>query len=174
MNKLFFLIGFMGAGKTTLGRAVADELGFTFLDLDDLIEKREEKSVREIFETHGEAYFREVESALLKSLTFLPAAQYIIATGGGTPCFEDNMKWMKANGTVIYLQPSVEELSARLYQEMDKRPLLKGLEMADIQDFTTDLLQKREPFYTQAHHRISGENLVPKSLISMLKHPSEL
>jgi shikimate kinase len=171
MSRLFFLIGFMGAGKTTVGRAAADALGYTFLDLDDLIEQREEKTIREIFETEGEAYFREMESAILKSLEYLPSANYIIATGGGTPCFKDNVQWMKAHGRVYYIQLTVEELSQRLWKGMDKRPLLKGLELADLQLFISNLLKKREVYYRQAHHHIPNPSLPPTALIELINGP---
>lgn len=174
MNHLTFLIGFMGAGKTTLGHAAADALGYTFLDLDDLIEKREAKSIRDIFEEKGEAYFRQLESNLLKSLIFLPPAQYIVATGGGTPCFQDNMTWMKRHGKVIYLNPSVEELSERLYREMEKRPILKGVKKPDLQHFISNLLQTRKDFYLQAHHQLSGEKLALEALIELIDQSYEL
>lgn len=164
----------MGAGKTTLGRAVADRLAYTFLDLDDLIEKRERKTIREVFEEKGEAYFRQVESALLKSLIFLPSSNYIIATGGGTPCFKYNMDWMKSHGKVIYLNPSVAELSDRLFKEMEKRPLLNGLEKTDIQDFISKSLQERQAYYSQAHDQITGENLVEETLFNIIHQPFEL
>ncbi len=169
MSKLFFLIGFMGSGKSTMGHAVADEMGITFLDLDEWIEKREGKSIKNIFEEKGEAYFRQLESSLLKALTFLPEAKYLVATGGGTPCFEDNMKWMNAHGTTIYLKPTIQVLGERLIADRDKRPLLKGTKPTDIQQFIHTLLQQREAFYLQARHTLTAEDLAPNKLIQLIK-----
>jgi len=169
MSNLYFLVGFMGAGKTTLGQTAADELGYTFLDLDKLIENRAEMSIKEIFVKHGETYFRQLEHNLLVSLTYLPSSNYLIATGGGTPCFHENMQWMKAHGHVIFLNPSVKTLAERLAQHAADRPLLKGLTMTEIGDFVRDLLGKRNPFYLQAHQVIDDADLHPQALIERIQ-----
>ena len=147
----------MGAGKSTLGRQLAQQLGMTFLDLDDLIEEQVGMSINEIFERKGEAWFREMERMLLQSLIFLPAGEYLIATGGGTPCYQDNMQWMKTHGSVYYLKVAVEELSKRLHQQRAARPLLRDLEVSDIQGFVERKLEEREPIYSQAH-RIADDS----------------
>src|SRR5215217_1973749 len=111
MNSVF-LIGFMGSGKTFVGKKLAQLLKTTFIDLDEVIEKSEEKTISQIFSQNGEEFFRERESHYLKSLS--ERSNVVIATGGGTPCFHDNMKWMNENGITIYLKAKSEILFDRL------------------------------------------------------------
>src|SRR5437773_11285939 len=99
--KFIFLMGFMGSGKTFFGKQLAQLLNYEFIDLDELIGKNEGATIAEIFFSKGEAYFRSKESSLLKSLSQNENA--VIATGGGTPCFHDNMKWMNEHGITVYL-----------------------------------------------------------------------
>jgi shikimate kinase len=147
MGKIF-LIGFMGSGKTHWGSIWAKELNIAFFDLDKQIEDAEQKTVAAIFEKKGEAYFREKEAVILR--TFAEKDNCIIACGGGTPCFDDNMKWMNEHGTTIYLQSAAKDILQRVLEEQDKRPLIKNLNEAELLFFIQQKLKEREPFYTQA------------------------
>lgn len=138
----------MGSGKTHWGRILAEKLGAPFLDLDEFIEKNEGKPVAEIFADSGEKGFRVLEREYLLRLAALPPA--VVATGGGTPCFFDNMDWMKKNGATVYLETPPEILFERLKTEREQRPLLKNLSEAELKDFIQSRLREREVFYRQA------------------------
>jgi shikimate kinase len=164
-----FLIGFMGSGKTHWGQIWAKDLNIDFFDLDKQIEGTEQKTVADIFEKKGEAYFREKEAAALR--LFAQKDNCIIACGGGTPCFDDNMQWMNEQGTTIYLQANPKDILQRVLEEQDKRPLIKNLNEAELLFFIQKKLKEREPFYTQAkiilqtnvlfQHTLSTLNLQP-------------
>jgi shikimate kinase len=120
-----------------------------FIDLDDIIEQQEGKTITEIFEQNGEDYFRQVESDTLK--TFSKRSNCIIACGGGTPCFNKNMEWMNENGTTVYLSATAHDILKRVVNEQkEKRPLIKNFSPQDLKDFIENKLKEREPFYTQA------------------------
>lgn len=144
-----FLIGFMGSGKSLVGKRLAASLGCPFFDLDTLIVEGEEMSIPAIFETNGEQAFREAEAKHLRNTEFLPPS--IIATGGGTPCFLENMKWMQEHGLVIYLKVSEKTLLHRLKAEIDGRPLLKGKSEDELLNFISQLLNERESVYSKAN-----------------------
>jgi shikimate kinase len=143
-----FLIGFMGSGKTHWGKLWAVKSGMQFVDLDDIIEQQEKKTITEIFEQNGEAYFRQLETDTLK--TFSKRANCIIACGGGTPCFNDNMQWMNANGTTVYLSATPDDILKRVINEQAKRPLVKDFSPEELKDFIENKLKEREAFYSQA------------------------
>ncbi|GHT51834.1 shikimate kinase [Bacteroidia bacterium] len=149
MQKIF-LIGYMGAGKTTVGKSLAQALNLQFIDLDTFIENRYHKRIGEIFAERGEDGFRELERKALHEV-----AQFedvIISTGGGTPCFFDNMQVMNELGRTIYLKLPVEQLAARLVKSnhKEKRPLLQDKTDEGIKQFVADNLAVREPFYNQS------------------------
>ena len=154
------LIGYMGAGKTTLGRALAKEIGVEFIDLDQYIEEKEGLSVNEIFAQKGETAFREMERNTLREVTENIGG--VIATGGGTPCFFDNMEYMKTNGKVIYLNCSRGELLERLKIYKATRPLLKDKNDDELKEFIENSLPKREPFYNKANIIIDADPLSTK------------
>ncbi|UEG50190.1 shikimate kinase [Ferruginibacter lapsinanis] len=143
-----FLIGFMGTGKTHWGKIWSAAHNFSFIDLDEMIEKAEGKTVAEIFEQHGEDYFRLLETKMLRRL--INKQHTIIACGGGTPCFHDNMEWMNKQGTTVYISSSSHDILKRVLAEQDKRPLLKKLNQAELLFFIEQKLKEREPFYSQA------------------------
>ncbi len=143
-----FIIGFMGSGKTHWGKLWAQKSGLGFYDLDAMIEEEEQRVIEAIFHKNGEAYFRSKEKDTLR--TFSQKENCIIACGGGTPCFHDNMEWMNANGTTVYLKASPKQVLQRVEDEKDKRPLLKKLNAAEILFFIEQKLKEREPFYNQA------------------------
>ena len=144
MSKIF-LIGFMGSGKTSAGKRLAELLSFEFIDLDELIEKNEGKTISQIFQEEGEESFRKKEFAYLHSLS--AKKKTVIAAGGGTPCFHSNMQWMMANGTTVYLKTDPEILFRRLKSEMTHRPLLKHNSEEELKNFISSKLRERESFY---------------------------
>jgi shikimate kinase len=167
MTRHIFLIGFMGSGKTRWGRVVAENLGSLFLDLDTLVEENEGKTIPDIFSASGEKGFRILEQECLHRLAAMPSA--VVATGGGTPCFFDNMDWMKRRGTTIYLKTSPEMLCERLQNEQHNRPLLKNLDKQELLEFIQTRLSEREPYYRQADFVIEqtgDEDVFLKRLIS--------
>jgi len=143
-----FLIGFMGSGKTYWGKLWAAQIGLQFFDLDELIEAEQQKSVAAIFEQDGEAFFRQRETAVLK--TFNQKANCIVACGGGTPCFNDNMQWMNENGTTVYLEATPDDILKRVITEQEKRPLIKDLSPEDLKSFIEKKLSERAIFYRRA------------------------
>lgn len=146
--KRIFLIGYMGAGKTTVGKDLAARMGLSFIDLDGYIERRYCKTVRQLFAEKGEEAFREIERKMLHEVSMFE--DVLISTGGGTPCFYENMAFMKEAGTVIYLKVSVEELTKRLELCKHTRPVLQGRSGDALKSFIADSLRQREPFYHQA------------------------
>ena len=157
-----FLIGFMGCGKTTLGKKLAKKQAFELVDLDHAIEQATGSSVANYFSVHGEEAFRKLESDTLKNYPY--AENCIIATGGGTPCFFDNMEWMNANGTTVYIELSAVSLAKRLEKGMAKRPLLSGLSPKGVVEFIENKLKERGPFYQQAKIKLSGLNLTAEGI----------
>lgn len=147
----------MGAGKTTLGKAMARELGVPFIDLDWYIEERMHKSIRELFTERGEASFRELERSMLHE-----AGEFenvIISTGGGTPCFYDNMEYMNKHGQTVFLDVHPDVLFRRLRIATQQRPILQGKTDEELRTFIIEALDKRAPFYTQARYRFDGGHL---------------
>jgi len=161
-----FLTGFMGCGKTTLAKKLSARLGYELVDLDHEIEKQAGKSVGEYFALHGESAFRELESQTLK--TFPYQQNSIIATGGGTPCYFDNIDWMNLNGLTVYIEMSPIALAKRLENGKAKRPLLKALDEQGIVDFITQKLEERNPFYRKASLVVNGISLTAESLESLI------
>lgn len=163
--KRIFLIGYMGAGKTTLGRSLAEEMGVEFIDLDIFIESRQHKTVKEIFAEVGEDGFRKLERQALEEV-----AQYenvIISLGGGTPCFFDNMDVVNRSGVSVYLKPSEEVLLMRLIKGKHKRPLLAEKSDDQILQFIREQLAWREPYYLKANIVFEASHLENKSDIGI-------
>ncbi len=143
-----FLIGFMGSGKSHVGRQLAASTGMDFVDMDAWIETTHQRSISQIFKQDGEVAFRKIERDALFSTAQHENA--VIACGGGTPCFFDNMDWMNLHGITIYLQTPVSILVQRLNPEKVHRPLIKNLNDEDLQTFIRAKLAEREPFYLRA------------------------
>ena len=144
------LIGYMGAGKTTVGKALAKELGIIFYDLDWYIENRMRKSIAQIFEERGEEGFRKIEYNMLHEVAEFE--NVIISCGGGTPCFFDNMDYMNQQGQVVYLKADPEVLYKHLAMSKNDRPLLRGKSHEQLITFIREQLEKREPYYTKARY----------------------
>jgi shikimate kinase len=155
MNKsnFIFLIGFMGSGKTTIGKKVAKELGYQFIDTDKLITQKEGRSISEIFFQNGEKHFRLLEKHCLNDLVQL-VGNYVISTGGGMACNQDQLNEMLKNGKVVYLEIDAKSAMKRISQAKEKRPLLEGLTSTQSEIKITKLLNKRTKYYEQAHYTV--------------------
>ena len=156
-HKLIFLIGFMGSGKSTLGKNLAETLNYEFIDSDLWIEKEQGISIDSIFSSKGEAFFRELELKFIENLNLFNPT--IIATGGGLPCFNGNIEKMKEIGTVIYLKVSPEIIVERIKFD-DRRPLLNKKDHHEKIDFIQNKLKERNVFYKQAHFTIDANNSI--------------
>lgn len=160
-----FIIGYMACGKTTFGRALARATGRDFIDLDFYIEQRFRMSVSRIFAEKGEEDFRRMESAMLRE-----AGEFenvVIACGGGTPCFNDNIEYMNSRGLTVWLEASVEKMVRRLVINNSRRPLMAGRSEAEIREGVVKGLAAREPYYSQAAMRLSGEDLEDRRQIGL-------
>lgn len=167
-----FLLGYMGAGKTTLGRAFARELGLSFIDLDWYIEERFHKTVRQLFDERGENAFREVERKMLHEVSAFE--DVVIATGGGTPCFFDNMEFMNACGDTVFMEVDTKVLFRRLRIAKQQRPLLAEKTDEELKELIDVALEKRLPFYRKAKFIFCGDELesrhqIQKSVESLKK-----
>lgn len=151
-----------GSGKSTLGKEVSEALGVQFIDLDHEIENKEGKTIPEIFSQQGEEYFRKLESATLREQSE-QHENFVMATGGGAPCFHDGIKLINASGISVFLNVSLSELLSR--NEMYKhRPLLQG----DAKERLKNLYHKRLSIYNQARQIISGDNISAKDILTVL------
>lgn len=158
----------MGSGKSYWGRQWASAHGLHFIDLDQEIEKSTGLTITGIFEQKGEAWFREQEAATLQAV--ITKENCLVACGGGTPCFADNMKWMNANGITVYLQASAPFILDRIRHETQQRPLLKKLNPAELLFFIEQKLKERSPFYGQAQYLLKADALTADSLTAILNN----
>lgn len=160
-----FLIGYMGAGKTTLGRAFAREAGLSFVDLDWYIEERYHKTISELFAEKGEDGFREIERKMLHE-----AAEFenvVISTGGGAPCFFDNMDFMNSTGKTVFLNVHTDVLFRRLRVAIQSRPILQGKTDEELVAFINEALAKRMCHYSQAQYVFNAEELESRKQIQI-------
>ncbi|MCI8998219.1 MAG: shikimate kinase [Muribaculaceae bacterium] len=146
--KPIFLIGYMGCGKSTLGKGLAARCDIHFIDLDDYIEQSRGMAIKEIFASEGEAAFRELERKMLLEVSGMENA--VVACGGGTPCFGDNMELMNARGITVLLRTSHARLLERLKRGRAKRPLIAGLDDDELDRFIAEQLERRMPHYSKA------------------------
>ena len=162
-----FLTGYMGCGKSTIGRKVAALLGTNFIDLDKYIEERNFKSVPDIFAQEGEAAFRLKERQALQEVAEFE--EIVVGTGGGAPCFFDNMQLMNEAGITIYLAPDNETLASRLLRSKNERPLIAGKSKEELLTFIQQALEKRAPFYEQSKIIIRGINdVLPEEVLQQI------
>ncbi|MGI9525484.1 MAG: shikimate kinase [Weeksellaceae bacterium] len=167
------LTGYMGSGKTTIGKALSLKTHVPFIDLDEYIEIKEKQSIPEIFKNRGEIYFRKIENQYLKEL--LTRESLILSTGGGTPIFYNSMDSINASMVSFYLQNSPAGLAERLMKEKSKRPLIQHLKDEELTEFIAKHLFERNQFYRQSHYIIatqekSIENLVEEILMKFKAH----
>jgi shikimate kinase len=159
-----FLIGYMGTGKTTLGRAIARKTGMEFIDLDWYIENRFHKSISKIFEERGEDGFRQLERNMLQEVGEFEDT--IISCGGGTPCFFDNMDYMNSHGRTVYLKAADDVLFRRLRISHTPRPIIAGKTDDELRDFIHQSVAAREAFYTKAQYVFSSDHLESRQQVS--------
>ena len=163
---LIYLTGFMGAGKTTAGKKLAALLGYAFVDVDTCIEKETGQTIPELF-AKGEFNFREIESMVLHNVSDVENA--VISCGGGTPCFNDNLAWMKSHGITVYIQLTAGALFHRLAASKQKRPLIAGKSDVELMEYIMETLRERDYFYRQCHYTVKGENLDVKELLAEIQ-----
>ena len=156
MNRIF-LMGYMGSGKSTVGKKLAKKLGFAFVDLDKHIETKYEKSVNQLFEEEGETTFREIEREML--VTCLEMKETVISLGGGTPCYFDNLQQIQNHGISVYLKMTAAMLVSRLKNAKSIRPLLQGMNEPEMFEFVQQQLGEREKYYLRANLIYNGSNV---------------
>ena len=158
------LIGYMGSGKSTIGKLVAEEINVEFVDLDDYIETRLNEKIAHIFETKGELYFRKKESELLNEI-LEDDRDLVIAVGGGTPCYGINMDTiLEKTSLVFYLKLSITSLTERLHKEKEHRPLIAHLGDEDLPEFIGKHIFERAVFYSRANYTVLGDNRLPEDV----------
>lgn len=155
---LIFICGFMACGKTTHGKQLARNIGYHFIDLDDYTETKFDQNITELFKEKGEEEFRKIETGSLEEC-IRDNRKTVIALGGGTPCFNDNLALIKASGKLIYLKMDPEALYKRVFGIKSGRPLLAGKEDQEMLQYIVDLLKTREAFYSEADLVIHHNNL---------------
>lgn len=159
-----YIVGFMGSGKTTIGRKLAAVLGWNFIDLDERIEKKTSMKIPEIFSRLGEDAFRLTESEVLRQSEQMK--NIVISTGGGAPCHDSNMDYMLESGLTVYLKLTPGQLRSRLQSSGTVRPLIKGLENGELLQFIRHRLTQREEYYKRAEIIVEGAEV---DLVSLKK-----
>jgi shikimate kinase len=164
-----FLIGMPGCGKSTFGKKASEQLDMDFIDLDTEIVNFAQKSINDIFGEDGEEYFRKIESSLLKSLTD-GHQSFIMATGGGAPCFFDNMDFMNARGLTFYIDTDIGFLLERLtHKGINKRPLLKTLGHENLEQGLKEKLKERHPFYSKAEITLTFQQDLEEKIAEIVR-----
>jgi shikimate kinase len=153
---IIFLVGMPASGKSTLAKKIAEQYPFKLIDLDSYIEEKYQKKIPEIFNEGGESFFRQLESESLKELNF--DGKMIISTGGGTPCFYDNMEFILNKGIAIFLDTHLTVILDRVSENISQRPMFQGKIKETIQKQIEELYQQRKPFYQKAHYQINNES----------------
>jgi shikimate kinase len=163
-----FLIGFMGSGKTHWGTRMSEKLQVPFYDLDAVIVNNEGMSISEIFSLKGEEYFRYMEKQTLEDLV-TREENFVLSAGGGTPCFFNNIEFMKRNGKVLWLNTSLEILNQRLLREKISRPLLRGITEAGLRAYIIRKLSERKMYYEQADLMVHEETVELEKLVTLIQ-----
>ena len=163
------LVGYMGSGKTTIGKLLAKELEISFLDLDEVIQDGVGDTIPNIFNAKGEIFFRKKENEYLNAV-LSNKNDFILSTGGGTPCYSGNMKTMlDLADHVFYLKISIPGLVKRLIKEKDHRPLIKNIDDGDLPEFIGKHLFERNNFYLKATHIVECDNKAPEALVAEIR-----
>lgn len=163
-----YLIGFMGAGKSTIGAALAHQLGYNWVDTDQLIELQQQQSIASIFAEKGETHFRQLEKNLLAQ-DLANKTQLVVATGGGMPCFFDNLATMQQQGITIYLDVQPAILAQRLWQQKAQRPIIAACSTFDELLYSIEQrLAQRQVYYTQAQYRIDAEQNIEQIIVAII------
>ena len=166
---LVFLVGLPASGKSTLGKQLAHKIGYTFSDLDESIVEARQSSIEEIFAKEGEAAFRTYESQCLQAYT--KNTNIIVSTGGGAPCFHNNMEWMNENGITVFLNPPLSELANRLNASNNShRPMLRSFSKEQMLSFLENKFSERSSFYSQAKYTVDKPNPSAKDVLEKIEH----
>jgi shikimate kinase len=164
-----FLIGFMGSGKTHWGKLLASKLRLPFFDLDTVITETEKKTIAEVFSEKGEEYFRYKEKEVLEELVN-DHEEFILSCGGGTPCFFNNIEFMKRNGKVVWLNTSIDILKDRLLKERMARPLIRAIGDVQLKAYIIRKLGERKIYYEQADVMVNEESISLAPLAELLQN----
>lgn len=164
-----YLIGFMGSGKTHWGRLLSEKLGIRFFDLDEQITEQAGKSIPEIFSSEGEEQFRMMEKDLLHIISESQES-FVMSCGGGTPCYFNNIEYMKQGGIVVWLNTPANVLFERLIKEKEKRPLIKQLSDEQLKTFITKKMADRKIYYDQANIKVDEDSVLLDSLVEKIFH----
>ena len=164
-----FLIGFMGCGKTHWGKLLGQRLNIPFFDLDEKIAEHEGRSIPEIFAREGEEYFRLLEKDVLHLLSESHET-FVMATGGGTPCFFNNIDYLKKQGTVVWINCSTDCLYNRLLKEKSQRPLISNIANSDLKSYIIKKYSSRKIFYQQANVILPEDQIELDHLVSRIFH----
>lgn len=156
----------MGCGKSTLGRKLATALNLAFIDLDTFLEEKYFRTIPQIFAEDGEAEFRRKEQSVLHEVSAFD--NVIVATGGGAPCFFDNMEVMNNTGFCIFLDVDTDSLVNRLIHAKTERPIIKGKSQDELHHFIDEMMLKRRPYYEKARHILKGNEIKPEQVIELL------
>ena len=166
MNRIY-IVGYMGAGKTTAARRLANHLGWEVVDTDAMFEEKYKISVCDFFNKYDEPLYRKLESEVLKSTADLE--NVVVSTGGGTACYFDNMEWMNQHGLTVFLRISQKAVVDRLVHAKRKRPLAEGKTEAELTEFVNRHYTSRLPFYEQAKITVKAEDLDLENLIKQIE-----
>lgn len=169
-----YLVGFMGCGKSSIGKMLARELGYTFIDMDKRLAEREGRSVNEIFAHYGEKHFRALEAEFLREVAQKDDENMIVATGGGVACKEENLELMLQSGVVVYLKRTRQELLRRLVAGQHSRPLIQGKTPQQIEEFIDTTLTIREPYYSRANIVVDCDHIGDSAAISVIRMALEM
>lgn len=167
MYDRIYFVGYMGAGKTTQSRKLARMLNWDWVDLDEVFEERYKISIANFFKKYDESLFRKLESQLLKETNRLQHT--VIATGGGLPCYYDNMAWMLQHGLTIYLRISADAAMSRLLSSKKKRPVIQNKSPEELKDFIKSHMRQRNIYYTQAQLVVKAESFEVQELLQKVK-----
>ncbi|PLW99800.1 MAG: shikimate kinase [Marinilabiliales bacterium] len=162
----------MGSGKSSLHKSLSHKLNYTAIDLDNYIEIQQQKSISELFKECGEEEFRSIEKKALHEVSL--QNNIVVATGGGTPCFYNNINFMNNCGTTIYLEMTPEALVCRLLGSKKKRPLINSFNESELLIFIQQQLKIRSEFYNLAHYKINGINLKADKVLKMIQKNGKL
>lgn len=169
-----FLVGFMGSGKTSLGKKLAGALSLNFIDLDQYIEFETQQAINTIFKQQGEDYFRSLETkSLVKLLKNSEQIQHVIALGGGTVCFNQNLELVKKHGLVVYLELPLKVIIGRLKKDKENRPLVKDLKEEDLIKTVSELFAQREKYYQAADYTLDAQtskSKLKKQLVEIIEN----
>lgn len=167
--KKIFILGYMGSGKSLIGKLLAERLEIPFFDLDDLIENRLELSISEIFRQKGEIFFRKLEHQIFKEIAESEAT-FVLSLGGGTPCYANNHLLLTSNNYIsIYLRASIETLHNRLYSGRSTRPLIAELQSSEFKEYIAKHLFDRSYFYNQARFKVSVNEKLPEEITAEIQ-----